>query len=279
MSLTNREINHNNQPISHKISKQKFIHDIVIILVVGILLGFLSPFGMAKIPLEWSIAYWIVTCLCGYFIYMPCTQLGELFLTKWLSMHWVRVAISTSVASVLMSFVVIFLVKLFFNTPINYSEQFFNTLPKVIVIGGMLTFISMVKDYIKYQNDKLLQSEKLIDKHLTQASAQIDQRFEKFMALLPIDKRGELFCLEMSDHYLKVYTVKGHHLLLMRFKDALEMLSDFQGLQTHRSWWVSLKSVTKLQKDGRKVFLLINNEFQVPVSRTYFDAVKAAGIH
>lgn len=279
MSLTNREINHKNQVISHKISKQKLIHDIVTILVVGLILGFLSPFGMAEVPLSWSIAYWLVTCLSGYFIYMPCTQLGELILTKRLPMQWVRVAISTSIASVLMCFVVIFWVKLFFNVPISYSEEFFNTLPKVIVIGGMLTFISMVKDYIKYQNEKLVQSEKLIDEHLTKANAQIDEKFEKFMALLPVDKRGELFCLEMSDHYLKVYTDKGHHLLLMRFKDALEMLTDFQGLQTHRSWWVSLNAVTKLQKEGRKVFLLINSELQVPVSRTYMDAVKAANIH
>ncbi|WNC72064.1 LytTR family DNA-binding domain-containing protein [Thalassotalea psychrophila] len=277
--MTNREINQKNQQINRRVRKSSLINDIVTVSVVGLILGFLSPFGMAEIPLQWSIAYWLVTCLSGYFIYMPCGHLGELLLSKWLSMHWLRVAISTSIASVLMSFVVLLLVNLFFNVPISYGEDFFKVLPKVIVIGGLLTFIGMVKDYIKYQNDKLVQSEKLIDEQKTQASAKIDQKFETFMALLPVEKRGELFCLEMSDHYLKVYTDKGHHLLLMRFKDALEMLADFQGLQTHRSWWVSLSAVTKLEKDGRKVFLLVNNELQVPVSRTYMDAVKAANIH
>jgi len=119
----------------------------------------------------------------------------------------------------------------------------------------------------------------VIDQQLQESTNLDELQLEKFMAQLPVDKRGKLFCLEMSDHYLKVYTDKGHHLILMRFKDALALLSDYQGLQTHRSWWVAIDAITKVNKDGRKTYLELTNELQVPVSKTYAEAVKAADIH
>ena len=98
------------------------------------------------------------------------------------------------------------------------------------------------------------------------------------MSLLPVDKRGELYCLEMDDHYVKVYTDKGHHMLLMRFKDALGLLEEFDGLQTHRSWWVSTQAVESVQKEQRKTTLVLKNQLRVPVSKTFNEAVKKAGL-
>lgn len=69
----------------------------------------------------------------------------------------------------------------------------------------------------------------------------------------------------MDDHYVKVYTDKGHHMLLMRFKDALALLENHPDLQTH-SWWVSLDAVSSVEKQSRKVTLLLKNQLSVPVS-------------
>ncbi|WOH37804.1 LytTR family DNA-binding domain-containing protein [Thalassotalea fonticola] len=277
--MTNREINHENQPIRALISKKQLIHDMFIVLVVGILLGFLAPFGMNEVPLVWAVFYWIFTCACGYFIFMPCTQLGERYLIKIVPHYFGRLVITMFIASIVMSFFVPFSVWLFFDIAINYQQQFWQVFPKVIVIGGILTFIGFVKDYIHRQNSKLNESEQLIEQQLKKNASQDDLQLEKFMAQLPVDKRGKLYCLEMSDHYLKVYTDKGHHLLLMRFKDALELLSDYKGIQTHRSWWVALDAIVKVNKDGRKISLQLSNQLQVPVSRTYAEAIRAADIH
>ncbi|KGJ95709.1 LytTR family DNA-binding domain-containing protein [Thalassotalea sp. ND16A] len=277
--MTNREINHKNQPIRALITKEEFVHDLLTVLVVGILLGFLAPFGMNEVPLFLAIFYWVVTCTCGYFIYMPCNQLSERYLVKLVPNHWGRLIITMIVASVLMSFFVPFSVWLFFDITINYPQQFWQVLPKAIIIGGILTFIGIVKDYINRQNAKLSKSAQLIDQQLQESSSQDELQLQKFMAELPVEKRGKLLCLEMSDHYLKVYTDKGHHLILMRFKDALALLSGYQGLQTHRSWWVAIEAIAKVHKDGRKTYLELANELQVPVSKTYAEAVKAADIH
>lgn len=277
--MTNREINDKNQQIRTLLSKQKLIHDMLIVLVVGIILGFLAPFGMNEVPLIWAIIYWVFTCACGYFIYMPCTQLGERYLIEIVPHYFTRLVFTMFVASIVMSIFVPFSVWLFFDIAINYPQQFWQVFPKVIVIGGILTFIGVVKDYIYRQNLKLNESEQLIEQQLQKNAGQDDLQLEKFMAQLPVDKRGKLYCLEMSDHYLKVYTDKGHHLLLMRFKDALTLLSEYQGMQTHRSWWVALDAVVKVNKDGRKITLQLINELQVPVSRTYAEALKTADIH
>lgn len=97
------------------------------------------------------------------------------------------------------------------------------------------------------------------------------------MNQLPIEKRGELLCLEMSDHYVKVYTSKGHHMVLMRFKNALSALSLYPGTQTHRSWWVAHNAIKQVKKDERKISLVLLNDLVVPVSRTYARDVKQAG--
>ena len=98
------------------------------------------------------------------------------------------------------------------------------------------------------------------------------------MEKLPLEKRGNLLCLEMDDHYLKVYTDKGHHLILMRFKDALALLESYAGLQTHRSWWVAIDAITTTQRDGRKVSLTLSNSLAVPVSRTYMKNITALNL-
>ena len=61
----------------------------------------------------------------------------------------------------------------------------------------------------------------------------------------------------------------------MRFKDAMQMLSDVKGLQTHRSWWVANTSIIKTLKIGRKLVLVMENDVKVPFSKTYLNNVNA----
>ncbi len=271
-------MNLKNQSLTELYSKSKLINDLLIILAIGIFIGYLAPFGMDHLPVWISILYWVVTCICGYLIYTPLIHMGEILLEQRIKLQWVRVALSTFIASILMSFVVPVIGWALFENNIDYSKQFLAVLPKAIIIGGVITFISMVQNLIKRQKEQLVASEKKQQEQQQKADKATNQQLDKLIAQLPIEKRGELICLEMSDHYLKVYTDKGHHLLLMRFKDALDILIDYPGLQTHRSWWVAKSAIISLKKDGRKTFLILANQLEVPVSRTFVEAVKAANI-
>jgi hypothetical protein len=96
-----------------------------------------------------------------------------------------------------------------------------------------------------------------------------------FLQRLPPQLGRDLVALEAEDHYLRVHTSRGSQLVLARMSDAVAQLGGHDGLQVHRSWWVSADAVTAVDvKDGRTV-LRLSNGLSAPVSRTYLQAVRA----
>ena len=95
----------------------------------------------------------------------------------------------------------------------------------------------------------------------------------KFLEKLPPHLAGDLIALEAQDHYLKVHTDRGSHMILMRLSDAAAQLPEDQGLQVHRGWWVANAAVASAGKSQ----LRLRNGLTVPVSRTYLQAVRARG--
>ena len=92
---------------------------------------------------------------------------------------------------------------------------------------------------------------------------------------LPRQLGTDLIYLKVEDHYVKAYTPAGSGLILMRFADAVAELSA-HGLQVHRSYWVAKPYMKRVMpKDGRTVLRLTTGQ-DIPVSRTYLRAVRAA---
>ncbi|WP_448547171.1 LytTR family DNA-binding domain-containing protein [Thalassotalea fusca] len=264
-----------------ELSRQK-LQPFFIVAIVGVFIGFLRPFGMDTFPLHLTIVYWVLVCSIGYLIYRPCIEFSERYLADYISQRFVRMTIAVVVGSALFSLIVPLITWGIFSYETDYRAQYFSIFVKSLVIGSVFTLIGYVQDYIETQQNKLAENEqnaKEIEQQLVQQEQEVvNKELAQFMALLPIEKRGELICLEMSDHYLKVYTDKGHHMLLMRFKDALEKLENAHGIQTHRSWWVALSHVRMVTREGRKQLLEMSNNLKVPVSRTYAEAVKTANL-
>ena len=95
---------------------------------------------------------------------------------------------------------------------------------------------------------------------------------------LPYAARGKLLYLSMQDHYVEVHTDRGTSLVLMRLADALREVGDTPGVQIHRSHWVALDAVaSSLRKDG-KPFLRLVDDALLPVSRSYAEVVRRAGL-
>ena len=274
--LTNRKITYKKQHPMNNIDIPPLLKNLLFYTAIGVFLGFLAPFGMDNFPRLTSISYWVVLCTLGYLIYAPCIILGERILTTPIQSHWLRVALSSTVASALMSIAIPIINWLFFTIPVDITTKFWVIFPNAIILGGVLTGATIVKDHIAKQKKDLENTQSQLAEQQQAAEQVLDKAFEAFIAQLPIEKRGKLLCLEMSDHYLKVHTDKGHHLLLMRFKDALKQLEHYAGIQTHRSWWIAKDAVTSTQKDGRKITVLLENGLKVPVSKTYQDDVRNA---
>ena len=97
-----------------------------------------------------------------------------------------------------------------------------------------------------------------------------------FLRRLPADAgRGEIIYLTTKTHYIQVYTTAGRARLLLRFADAVAELGDL-GMQVHRSYWVALDQVTDMVRRDNRTVLRLTGDHEVPVSRTYLKAVKAA---
>lgn len=278
MQFTNREITQKNQSVRVFFEPTHTITDMLVMVCVGLLLGYLGPFGSADALKQWAYAYWITVCLIGFWVYAPIIHFGDLSLQRFTQSYRIRIALATSIASLLMATIVPIITNVFFQTQRPWLDLFITALPKTLVIGSAISIVTLLKSHLRDQKLQILAAERAANEQpsttetkdsLAAAKAIIEQ--------LPANKRGQLLAIETQDHYLKIYTDKGHHLVLMRLKDALTVLQDYPGLQIHRSWWVAEYAIKEIQKADRKVWLVLTNEVQAPVSRTYAAEVKKRG--
>ncbi|MCF2860466.1 LytTR family transcriptional regulator [Pseudoalteromonas sp. SMS1] len=258
---------------------RKIVSDCIVVFAFASFLAFLKPFGMHNVGYFYALSFWLVMCFSGYVLYAPAIRVGDKALASVISERWrkwISVGVSTAVASVLLGLIAPFIVDFFFSLQQSYWSSVASSTVASLFIGGFITLISIIKDYVKAQHQIITeQQQKIIDGRSQAASMQARPAIE-FMGKLPIDKRGKLLCLQMDDHYLRVITDNGEHLLLMRFKDALQLLDTFPGFQTHRSWWVAKDAVSATKKTGRKLILVLENGDEVPVSQTYLTSTKHA---
>lgn len=96
----------------------------------------------------------------------------------------------------------------------------------------------------------------------------------ELLARLPVALRRDIIAFEAEDHYLRVHSLHGTALILMRLVDAAAIIDPRLGLRVHRSWWVAKDGVGALERTpGRATVRLIDGT-EVPVSRTYLAAAR-----
>lgn len=114
---------------------------------------------------------------------------------------------------------------------------------------------------------------------LTRASTTAAKRprgpADAFRARLPHRLRGAaILAVHGEDHYVRVHTSGGEHLVWMRLSDALEELAGLEGRQTHRSWWVARSAVTGVRRGNGRALLTLSNGLQAPVSRRFAASLR-----
>lgn len=89
-----------------------------------------------------------------------------------------------------------------------------------------------------------------------------------FLARIPPHLGRDLLAVETEDHYLRVHTIAGSGLVLMRMRDAVAELAALDGMQVHRSWWVARTAVAHAARSGGGLTLTLRGGITVPVART-----------
>ncbi|MDI3336916.1 LytTR family DNA-binding domain-containing protein [Defluviimonas aestuarii] len=93
----------------------------------------------------------------------------------------------------------------------------------------------------------------------------------------PEGVNGVIRFLQMEDHYLRVHTDDGSGLVLYRMSDAAEDLAGTDGMQVHRSWWVSRAAVDSVRLENRKRTIVTKSGAEIPVGRSFEPALRKAG--
>jgi hypothetical protein len=99
-----------------------------------------------------------------------------------------------------------------------------------------------------------------------------------FLDRLPAHLGRDLLYISMQDHYVDAHTRVGHALVLMRLADAIRELDPASGLQIHRSHWVARGAIDRVERRDGRLTVVLSDGTRLPVSRSYVDAVKAAGL-
>ncbi|HEX8626348.1 MAG TPA: LytTR family DNA-binding domain-containing protein [Allosphingosinicella sp.] len=95
------------------------------------------------------------------------------------------------------------------------------------------------------------------------------------LSRLPNRLGEEIVALEAEDHYLRVHTVLGSDLVLMRLSDAMAAIEPDLGLQVHRSWWVAQDAICGIVRSEQRSHLKLRNGLLVPVGRTHWAEVRS----
>lgn len=253
--------------------------------VVGLILAFIAPYDTSDMPGGiWRVMYWVSLLLFGSVLSGPVGRYGFPKLEPHIKSPAVFLLAYATLLSVPVYFAVIFC-DIFFhswaytgqNPDINYAIAFLTheelTLLDLLIWFGQVVLITFMA----------LGAISLVN-HATRPKPPGKAETESgpppgylFLRRLPPALGQDLLCLQMEDHYARAYTAKGDTLVRMRLKDAVAELEGFGGLRVHRSWWVALSAVETVRKEGRRHVIYLKGGLQVPVSKTYEDALKGAG--
>lgn len=88
---------------------------------------------------------------------------------------------------------------------------------------------------------------------------------------------GLVLRVQADDHYLHVVTPRGTSFIRGRMKDALARLQAAEGLQVHRSHWVSRDSVATVILRGRDYHVRLKDGIEIPVGRSRVAEMRAKG--
>lgn len=242
--------------MSFTLRENRTLSTLVAVWVLGTALATLAgPFGtLDALPLMSRFAYWACVVALSVFGNQVVSVLSQGRSNRFKYLMWIGfIIVTTSVIYLLNS---------------HLFENWYG-LAKYFYLFGVVTAIVLI----------VHGAFALIHSLRPEAAASSPENpSATFLLRIPLAQRGALIRIEAQDHYLNVITTKGSSLILLRLGEAVQELDQAQGMQVHRSHWVALSAVKKYhRKDGRDLLLMADGQ-DVPISRSFRDAARAAGL-
>jgi hypothetical protein len=85
----------------------------------------------------------------------------------------------------------------------------------------------------------------------------------------------DLYSVSAEEHYVRIHTSSGDALIYKRFADAVKELDVMNGIRIHRSHWVSPYAISSVIRDGKTMYIKLQDGERLPVSRPYQAMVRS----
>ena len=231
-------------------------------VAIGLLLGVMGPFGsQTSLPTAAKYAFWTVNALVGFGAVVAAERLLSVTLAG--RTMAVRIVAVTLASAVPMTFFVAWTMGVVRPGRTFTPLQLLALFPYVALVQLLIARFAAPGGQVA-------------EAATVEPPATAPEYPREFVAKLPPALRRGIIALEAEDHYLRVHTLHGSALLLMRLADAAALIDPRLGLRVHRSWWVAKDGVRALETtSGRAIARLVDNK-AVPISRSYLPAARTA---
>lgn len=226
-----------------------------------VVLTIAGPFGTLRAfnTLE-RFAYWLILTPITFLLASFCSTFFVICLSNRNLNRWIRYGIAGIFAGIPVG-ISVWAFQFFLNSQIAPDLDF---LIAMISSTIPITFVITMIYASQSKND----TSKLAT---TESSLSADLFFNR----IPKNLGRDIISLNAQDHYVEIKTTLGSELILMRMSDAMSELTNVEGFQTHRSWWVAKKHILAVQSNNGKKYLELTNETTVPVSRSFAKNIQS----
>ena len=230
--------------------------------VIVALFVFTGPFGtIDRLEFAERLGFWLTV----HFVTWSIALTGIALVMVWNDDNshigiW-QTVIGCCLATPFIGFAVSLIRTLFLTEPITITSVFWQmvqALPVAIIIGIVAYFF-----FQPVQSPTIGSERRDSDGRL--------------MLRLPPEKRGQLLYMSMQDHYVEIVTSKGRELVLLRLADAINEAGSTTGIQVHRSHWAAFSAISSIRRSAGKSGVVMSDGTELPVSRTFAKALRAAG--
>lgn len=231
-------------------------------VAVGLLLGVTGPFGSQHAyPPEVKYPFWMVIAIAGFGAAVAAERLLPSTAGSWKSLA--RIFAVAAASAVPMTFFVAWAMGVVRPGRTFSPVQMLTLFPYVALVQLLIAWLTLPED-------------RTPPGALVEQPAPAPEYPPEFVSKLPAALRQDILALEAEDHYVRVHTLHGSALVLMRLADAAALIDSRLGLRVHRSWWVAKDGVRALERtSGRAIARLVDGT-AVPISRTHLPAARTA---
>lgn len=160
--------------------------------------------------------------------------------------------------------------------PVGVAVAFWTIFPHVLVmmlaVGCLIHYVACQLVVLRKMGTTVDPGQR--DGPVVRQSNGVSSPRDRLFARLPDTLGKDIVYLRVTGHYLNVTTTRRSYIVLMRFADAVEAMGDL-GMQVHRSFWVAHRHVVCLTKCEDRTVVRVTGGHEIPVSRTYLDAVRS----